>query len=166
MISWVMNVKHNIKLKQLIIAILVPLAVGGAAAFLTRDSMIIFDAVRKPPLAPPRWVFPVAWTALYILMGVCSYLVWASDASAPRKDRALSLYGMQLAVNFLWSFLFFALQMYLASFLWLLLLWVLVAVTIALFYHISRSAGKLMIPYLLWLTFAAYLNLGVYILNR
>lgn len=158
--------KHKIKIKQLIIAVALPLAIGGLAAFLTKDSICIFGAVRKPPLAPPDWLFPVAWTVLYILMGVASYLVYTSDASSPRKDRALSFYAIQLGVNFLWPIIFFNLQMYLAAFLVLILLWLLIVICIVLFYYISDTAGKLLIPYLLWVSFAGYLNLGIHLMNR
>lgn len=158
--------KHKIKIKQLILAVALPLAIGGLAAFLTKDSMCIFNAVRKPPLAPPDWLFPVVWTALYILMGVASYLVYTSDASSPRKDRALSFYAIGLGVNFLWPIIFFNLQMYLAAFLVLILLWLLIVICIVLFYYILDTAGKLLIPYLLWVSFAGYLNLGIYLMNR
>ena len=158
--------KHKIKIKQLIFAVALPLAIGALAAFLTMDSKCVFDAVRKPPLAPPGWLFPVVWSVLYILMGVASYLVYSSDASSPRKDRALSFYAAGLGVNFLWPVIFFNLQMYLAAFLVLMLLWLLIVICIVLFYYISDTAGKLMIPYLLWVSFAGYLNLGIYLMNR
>ena len=158
--------ERKLKLKELIIALAIPLAVGGLSAFLSRGGMTAFEAVRQPPLSPPQWLFPVAWTILYILMGLASYEVYVSDASAPRKDRALTLYATQLAVNFLWPLIFFNLQLYLAAFLVLMLLWLLCALCLLLFYYISDRAGRLLIPYLLWLSFAGYLNLGVYLLNR
>lgn len=158
--------KHKIKIKQLIIAVALPLAIGALAAFLTKDSVCIFRALRKPPLSPPDWLFPVAWTILYILMGIASYLVYSSDASSPRKDRALSLYAIQLGLNFLWPIIFFNLQMYLAAFLVLILLWILILICMVLFYYISDTAGKLLIPYLLWVSFAGYLNLGIHLMNR
>ena len=101
MLIRVMKVKHNIKLKQLIAAIALPLAVGGLAAFLTKDGMKLFGTMAKPPLAPPQWIFPVAWTALYILMGIASYLIWTAHVSEARRERALTVYALQLAANFL-----------------------------------------------------------------
>ena len=152
--------------KTLTLFILIPLAVGGASALFTMDSMMNFASVSKPPLSPPGWLFPVVWTALYTLMGIASYLVYASDAPAEQKNKALWLYGIQLVVNFFWSPVFFNLQAYLFAFIWLILLWILIIVTTVSFWRISKTAGILMLPYLLWVTFAGYLNLGIYLLNR
>ena len=99
-------------------------------------------------------------------MGYACYLVWVSGASSARLERALTVYGLNLAVNFLWPILFFTMQAWLPAFLLLLLLIVLVAVCALLFSCISRPAGRLLLPYLAWLIFAGYLNLGVYLLNR
>jgi len=161
-----MKMKGEIKLKALIIALALPLAAGALAAFLTADSMKLFELMPKPPLSPPGWLFAPVWTALYILMGAASYLVWVSEASAVRKERALTLYVMQLAANFVWPLIFFGMELYLAAFLWLLLLWVLAALTTLMFWYISERAGKLILPYMLWLSFAAYLNFGIWLLNR
>ena len=157
---------HKNKLKELLIAAAIPLAVGGLSAFLTKDQMKLFELVRKPPLAPPGWLFPVAWTILYILMGVASYLIWRSRASDIRKGRALTFYAVSLGFNFLWSILFFGFGLYLFSFIWLIILWVLIIICTVLFWYIDETAGKLLIPYLVWVTFAGYLNLGVWLLNR
>ena len=158
--------KGEIKLKALITALALPLAVGGLAAFLTGDAMAIFKVMPKPPLSPPGWLFPIVWTALYILMGAASYLVWVSGASPVRRERALTVYLMQLAANFVWPLLFFGMELFFAAFLWLGLLWILAALATLLFWYISERAGKLMLPYLLWLSFALYLNLGIWLLNR
>ena len=124
--------------------------------------METFEMVNKPPLSPPGWLFPVVWTILYVLMGIASYLVLTSGKP---DDIALKAYGIQLAVNFMWPILFFNLNLYLFSFIWLVALWLLVYQTIRLFWLASKTAGALMIPYLLWITFAGYLNLGIYFLN-
>lgn len=155
----------KIKLKQLIICIVIPLAVGGLAGFISRGSMGDFEMLNKPPLSPPGWLFPIVWTVLYILMGIASYLVLTSGAPQKSIRAALTVYGIQLAINFLWTILFFNLELYLFSFVWLVLLWVSILVTIILFAQLSKSAAKLMIPYLLWVTFAGYLNLSIYLLN-
>lgn len=149
--------------KKLVVCLLLPLAVGGLAAFLTRNSMDLFAMVKKPPLSPPGWLFPVVWTILYLLMGFASYPVLVAEK--PGRT-AWKFYLAQLAFNFVWPILFFHLQMYLLSFVWLLLLWMLILVTILWFTRSSRLAGYLLIPYLLWVTFAGYLNLGIYILNQ
>ena len=155
----------NINKKLLAICIALPLLVGGAAALLTGGSMQLFETVNKPPLSPPGWLFPVAWTILYTLMGIATYLMLTADAEKQEKARAFSVYIYQLIVNFLWPTFFFNLQWYLFSLLWLMLLWILVLVTLLRYYYISKPAGYLLIPYLLWLTFAAYLNLGIWLLN-
>ena len=112
--------------KTLILFILMPLAVGGASALFTMDSMMTFEGVAKQPLSPPGWLFPVVWTVLYTLMGIASYLVYASDAPREQKNKALWLYGIQLVVNFFWSPVFFNLQAYLFAFIWLVVLWILI----------------------------------------
>ena len=158
--------KHKIQYGPLAAALAIPLAVGGFSAFLTRDGMNYFKIVSKPPLSPPTWVFPVMWTILYLMLGAASYLVWVSGVSDKRRGRALTVYGLSLAANFLWPIVFFTMRFYFTAFLLLLLLWILVAAAALLFSCIDKRAGRLMIPYLLWLTFAAYLNLGVWLLNR
>lgn len=150
--------------KKLIICLFVPLAVGGLSAFFTRNSMEDFEQLTKPPLAPPGWLFPVVWTVLFILMGIASYLVATSDQ--PYKSRsALLVYGVQLIFNFLWSLIFFNLNAYTFAFIWLIILWLLIFLTLRMFYNISKPAGLLLVPYLIWVTFAGYLNLGIAILN-
>ena len=152
--------------KKLIVSIAIPLAIGGIAAILSRGGMESFEQLNKPPLSPPGWLFPVVWTILYTLMGIASYLVLTSGSPQEEIDSALTAYGIQLAVNFVWPLLFINLHMYLASFLWLVHLWLLILLTIRLFREISPAAAKLMVPYLLWVTFAGYLNLLIYVLNR
>lgn len=150
---------------QLIVCIAVPLAVGGASAWLTRGSMGKFAALTQPPLSPPGWLFPVVWTILFVLMGVASYLVLASGKPRETVNRALAVYGTQLVVNFFWSVFFFDLTLYLFSFIWLILLWLLVLVTAVRFCRIDPRAGKLLVPYLVWVAFAGYLNFGIWLLN-
>lgn len=154
----------KIEKKPLIIALLIPLAVGGLSALLT-GGMDTFKTLERPPLSPPGWIFPVVWTILYLLMGLASYLVYTAEAPAYKKNNALLFYGLQLFSNFFWSIIFFRWEMYLFAFIWLMIMWVLVIITTVKFYNIKKPAGILMLPYLLWVTFAAYLNLGIYILN-
>ncbi len=151
--------------KLLAICIALPLLVGTISALLTRESMMLFASVNKPPLSPPGWLFPVVWTLLYTLMGIASYLVLTSEASKEEISKALNVYLYQLLVNFLWSTWFFNLQWYYFAFVWLVLLWILILATLARFYRISKPAGYLLVPYLLWVTFAGYLNLGIALLN-
>ncbi len=154
------------KIKSYIIGILLPIAVGGLSAFLTRGSMDIYQSIVKPELAPSAIVFPIVWTLLYALMGVGSTIIFNSDAGANEKSRALLIYALQLMVNFFWSILFFNQRAFLSSFVWIIILWVLIVAMIVGFYKINKTAALLQIPYLLWVTFAAYLTLMIYLLNR
>lgn len=149
-----------------IIGLALPLAVGGLAGWLTMGSMATYGALVQPPLAPPPWVFPVAWTVLYLLMGIASVLVWKADVPQEDKKRALIWYGVQLAVNFVWPLLFFNAGLYGIALMWLLLLLALVIATMIVFRPISTTAARLLIPYVLWLLFATYLNADIWILNR
>lgn len=151
--------------RQLLICLAIPFGVGALSGWLTRGSMAEFARLTKPPLSPPGWLFPVVWTILFLMMGLASWLVLRSGEPPQAIQRALRLYALQLAVNFFWSIFFFNLSLYLFSFFWLVLLWVLVLITAIRFYRISKPAGYLMIPYLLWITFAGYLNLSIYLLN-
>lgn len=150
--------------KTLIKCIAIPLIVGGLAAFLTRDGMKYYiEEITKPALTPPPWVFSVVWTILYVMMGYASFLV-IEEGTGDQKT-ARMIYFAQLFFNFFWSIIFFNLRWYLFAFAWLLILWFLVLATIKAFAEIEPKAGKVLIPYLIWLTFAAYLNFGVYLLN-
>ena len=155
----------KINKKALIIAIAIPLLVGAVSGFISSNSMEQFGQLNQPPLAPPGFLFPIVWTILYTLMGIASYLVFSSNQKQEDVNDALSVYALQLAVNFFWSIFFFNLEWYLFAFFWLILLWILILYTILLFYRISKPAAYLMIPYLIWVTFAGYLNLGIYVLN-
>ena len=156
-----MKAKKGLLLK----CIAIPLIVGIVSGFLSRGGMEVFRQLNKPPLSPPGWVFPVVWTILYILMGIASALVITSGGESDQISRAIAVYALQLAVNFFWSIFFFNFGWYLFSFWWLVLLWGLIALCIVLFYRLSKTAAYLMYPYLLWVTFAGYLNFSIYNLN-
>lgn len=153
------------KLKILIFSILIPLFIGGLSAIISMNGMIAFKSVIKPSLTPPSILFPIVWTILYILMGISSYLVYTSSAYKGKIDNALTVYGLQLGFNFLWSILFFNFKAYLFSFIWLILLWILIIITIIKFYKISIVSSYLLLPYIIWVSFAGYLNFGIYLLN-
>jgi len=158
-----MMITANINRKSLIINLLIPLAVGGIAALITGDGFAEYKNVAKPFLSPPAVLFPIVWTILYILMGISAYIVWERDGEKSR--RPIVIYAIQLFLNFMWPIFFFSFKAYLFSFIWLLLLWAFVLAMVIEFSKVSRFAGLLQLPYLLWLTFAAYLNLGVFLLN-
>ena len=138
---------------------------GALSGWLTRAATAAYNtSILKPPLSPPGWVFPVVWTILFALMGFGAARIYLSAPSAVRS-LGLNLFIAQLAVNFLWSPIFFNRQAYGLAFFWLLLLLGLVLTMTLVFRKTDPVAAKLQIPYLLWLTFAAYLNLGVWYLN-
>lgn len=155
----------KVDIKLLVKCIAIPLLVGTVAGIISGGGMDTFESVNKPPLSPPGWLFPIVWTILYILMGISSYLILTSGAKEEQVQKAMNVYGYQLAVNFLWPTFFFNFRWYLFSFVWLLLLWILVLVMILRFWRIDKRAAYLNIPYLVWLTFAGYLNLGIWWLN-
>jgi len=153
------------KWRQLVVCLIIPLAVGGLSAALSGGGMAEFSELNQPPLSPPGWLFPVVWTILYLLMGFASWLILTSDAPKHKINHALFVYGLQLAVNFFWSPIFFGAGLYLFAFVWLVFLWVLIIWTMVKFYEIRQIAGELLLPYLLWVTFAGYLNFTIYLLN-
>ena len=154
---------ENIRVKPLAIALAVPLGVQLASYLATRGSMDIYDRIQSPPLSPPGWLFPVVWTILFTLMGVSSYLVYSEKS--PYTKEALTIYGLQLGFNFLWSILFFVAEAFLVSFVWLCGLFILIFIMILAFRRIKPLAAYLQIPYALWVLFALYLNAGIYLLN-
>ncbi len=153
------------KLKPFLILTAIPLIVGIVAGLLTSNSMDAFSQLNQPPLSPPGILFPIVWTILYTLMGIASYLVYNSNGTSEEIKNALFTYFLQLAVNFFWSLFFFNLEWYWFSFFWLFMLWCMIIYTTYLFFQISKPAAYMLIPYLVWVTFAGYLNLGIAILN-
>ena len=140
-------------------------AVGALSGWLTRGGMERYKAeIVKPPLSPPEIVFPIVWTVLFALMGIGAARIYLASASSDRS-RSLGLFLTQLAFNFVWPILFFNLQRFGLAFLWLAVLWGLVLWMILSYRTVDPPAAWLQLPYLLWLTFAAYLNLGVWVLN-
>lgn len=151
------------KIKTVTKAVSIPLFVGLLAGLLTGNAMELFETMTQPPLSPPGWLFPVVWILLYILMGISSLLVYKGEGE--KKEEALSLYFYQLVVNFLWPIFFFSFGWYFFALLWLVLLWFLVIKMILVFFQVTPRAAYLNIPYLIWVTFAVYLNAGVWLLN-
>lgn len=153
----------KINIKHLLISLAISLGVGMLSGLLTMGAMDSFEKIIKPSLTPPGIVFPFVWAVLYILMGISAYIIYESDS--PNKKKALTIYAIQLAANFVWPLLFFNAQAYLASFLLILFLWLAIILMISNFYKINKCAAYLQIPYLLWVTFAAYLNFAIFLLN-
>ena len=136
--------------------------VGGALVGLIISGYMNYGDMVKPPLSPPSYIFPIVWTILYILMGI-SYFIAAKDKE---NDKELNqIYILQLLVNFFWPIIFFVLKMYFTAFLWIILLLILVIVMIKELLKNNKISGYLQIPYLIWLLFATYLNIGIFLLN-
>lgn len=151
--------------KSFFICIAIPLLVGGLSALFTVGSMADFEAMRQPPLSPPGWIFPAVWTVLYILMGIASYTVLEARCAKERKKRAFLSYFLQLFFNFMWSIIFFNFGAYEIAFIWLLVLLALIILTSVRFYRVNALAGVLLLPYILWVSFAGYLNIAIAYLN-
>lgn len=140
--------------------------VGALAGWLSREGIALYQAAAvKPPLSPPGWVFGVVWTVLYALMALGAARIWTAPQSRERS-LALGLFFAQLAVNFCWPLIFFRLMWFAPALLWLMALWALTLWMIAAFEDLDRAAARLQGPYLLWLTFALYLNFAAWFLNR
>ena len=145
-------------------AIGIPLVVGAISGFASMSGMKDFEKLNQPPLSPPGWLFPVVWTVLYVLMGISSARVYLADTRDTKP--ALIVYAVQLILNALWTPIFFGLELRLVAFIWLLMLIAAVVYMIGRFKKVDATAGNLQFPYLIWLLFAAYLNLATFILNR
>lgn len=148
--------------KKLIIIIIVTFLIGSFFAFFI-DSKNAYENLNRPPLTPPAIVFPIAWSILYLLMAISYYMVQVADYKD--KDKATFLYFTQLIVNSLWTLIAFGLNLRLLSFIWIVGLFILVLLMIIEFHKINKVSAYLQIPYLVWLLFAGYLSLGIYILN-
>lgn len=158
------NVAPNIA--RLIISVVLCQLVGLAGAFFTMPAIDNwYSTLNKPFFNLPNWVFAPVWTILFLLMGVALFFVWKDKSKNGEKKTAIAVFFAQLILNILWSVLFFALESPLAAFLELMALWIMVLFTIATFYKISKIAAWLMIPYILWVTFAGFLNFVILWLN-
>lgn len=154
--------KKHYKIIRCIIQVAIPLMIGGVIALLTNDAMRVYTKVDKPFLSPPSIVFPIVWTILYILMGIATFRMINRVGS---KHESVVWYYAQLVINATWPLVFFNLEQYFMALLILILLMIFVLVLVISYYQLDKIAGYLMIPYFLWLCFALYLNMGVWILN-
>lgn len=155
--------KHNIS--DMLIYIISAEVIGAVSALLAGGFSDFFNKYEEPPLLPPKWLFPVVWTILYAVMGYSAYLVKHSYGETAQKKTALTIYWTQLALNFMWSIIFFRFETLWLAFVVIMALWVLIIAMIMSFRKISPLAAYINIPYLLWVTFAAYLNLATAIIN-
>lgn len=154
------------KFKPYIISAAIALAVGSLSAFLIRNNLYLYDIINKPAFSPPAFLFPVVWAVLYILMGISSARIWLQKENASYEVMdSLLAYALQLILNFFWPILFFNMRTFLFSFLWLVVLWASILKMIFKFSVLDKTAAYLNIPYVLWVTFAGYLNFMIYLLN-
>ncbi len=158
-----MNKSAVARYRHLVFSVVISVGAGGLSALIVGGSARQYTSLALPVLAPPALAFPIVWTLLYILMGVSAQRIYT--ARHPDRGIALLLYGAQLVANMLWPAIFFLLKAHLFALIWLGVLWVLVVAMLLCFYRIDRTAALLQAPYLLWVAFAGYLNLGIYLLN-
>lgn len=159
-----MKIVQNLNIKKLLIFIVVTIVIGSFFAFFLMDEMKAYDSMDKPALSPPTIVFPIAWSILYILMAISLYIVSESKKDKEEKNKIYIVYSVQLILNSLWTLIFFGLKQRLLAFIWILALLVSVIYMTVLMYRVSKKAGLLQIPYILWLTFASYLNFAIYLM--
>lgn len=153
----------KINWKRLIIITIITFVVGSFFSFFTMNSMETFKELEKP-INVPGILFPIVWSILYLLMSISCYIISCSNDE--NKNEAIIIYAIQLVINSVWSLIFFGFGAYLLGFIWIIILAVTVIIMIAKFYNIDKKAAYLNIPYILWILFAAYLNFGIYILNK
>ncbi len=155
----------NQKIKSILFYIFTAEAIGGLSALITGSFSDFFLKYKEPPLLPPGWLFPVAWTVLYALMGYSAYLISETEWDSEEKKRAMWIYWLQLFFNFSWSIVFFKLELLWAGFAVIVILLILISAMSALFGRIRLTAGLLNIPYIIWVAFATYLNLATALIN-
>lgn len=154
------------KFKPYIISIAIALGIGGLSAFLIRDNLYLYAVINKPAFSPPAFLFPIVWTILYIFMGISSARIWLQrDNYSYEVMDSLLTYALQLILNFFWPIIFFNMRTFLFSFIWIVVLWTSILKMIFKFSVLDKTAACLNIPYVLWVTFAGYLNFMIYLLN-
>ena len=153
------------KWSRFIISLAIPLAAGAIAGAVTAGNVNTwYPQLNKPPFNPPNWLFGPVWTILYIMMGICLYLIRMKPPSRI-KSRAMRLFFVQLALNFIWSFLFFQWHLINLALVDISILWIAIVSCLLVFGKISKPVAWLFVPYLLWVSFAAILNASIYMLN-
>jgi len=158
---------HKWDFTKLGISLGVCLGAGGIGSLFTKSSLSTwYPLLAKPGFTPPSWVFPIVWTSLYLMMGSSLYLVWKKTFIKPRLKRAFNIFGIQLVLNVAWSAAFFGFRSPLLGLYVIAALWAAILITIHRFYRNSHLAAKLLVPYFIWVTFAAVLNFFIWKLNK
>ncbi|KDR96739.1 TspO and MBR related proteins [Peptoclostridium litorale DSM 5388] len=153
-------------IKDMLVAIAIPEAVGMLSALLTADTMMVYMDLRRPSFSPPGWMFGPVWTLLYALMGYASFRIWVKRKEDSNASSALGVYSLQLFLNFIWTILFFRMQLRGVAFVDIILLLAFIVLTTVKFFNIDRFAGYIMIPYIMWVSFASVLNYAFWSINR
>lgn len=162
----IFKVNDKFKLIPFIISILIPLGGGVLVGYITKDSMALYETLAKPKFSPPGWLFGIVWPILYIIIGFVLYRVYMTLKEEKRSYGVLILYFIHLLINFLWPILFFNLKLYGLSAINIIILIILIIICIIKFIKIDKISSVLLIPYLIWCSYAAYLNIVIWILNE
>lgn len=150
-----------------LISLLITLSIGFVASLFTRPEIAgWYSQLHKPSFTPPSWLFAPVWTTLYVMIAVAAYLVWKRRNDGLNYTRAAIVYFFQLLLNFSWSIVFFGMHHVLGAAFIIVLLWIFIIWNIKVFSNYSRVAAWLLVPYLLWVSFASALNIGIYLLNK
>jgi tryptophan-rich sensory protein len=155
----------KIKLTELLIFIVSAELAGALSGLIAGNFSGFYQTLIKPPLSPPGWIFPIVWSILYALMGISAFLIYSADSPDKNKKIPYLIYTAQLFVNFMWSIIFFRFKLLWVSVAVIILLIILIVAMIVSFHKIRPAAAYINIPYLLWVAFAAYLNIGIAVLN-
>ena len=166
MLCNIFNVNGEKHIGKLVISIIIAEAVGAISAFLGMSNQEMYGQLVKPVFLPPGWIFPIVWIILFFLMGTAAYRIWIRGKQGENVTRALVLYAIQLALNFMWTIIFFRFKLYGLAFIELMILLVFILITTLEFRKIDKTAAYLMIPYILWVLFAGILNYAVWMLNE
>jgi translocator protein len=161
----IFKVEGKFDLTALILSILLAEGVGLLSGYLGMSDRTFYKNLVRPSFSPPGWIFPIVWTILYLLMAIAAYRIWLQGKEGKDVKKALKLYGIQLVLNFLWTIIFFRFQLFGAAFIELMVLLVFILLTTFSFYEIDKKAAYLMIPYILWVSFAGVLNYAIWKLN-
>lgn len=161
-----LKVKGKFDFGDLIISLLITLGGGLVVSWFTSNSQDLYGELVKPCFFPPPVVFQIVWPILYILMAVAAYIILQREKNGQDIKGALKFYGIQLFLNFLWSFIFFKFQLYGLAFIELIILWIFILITFIKFIKVDKVAGILLVPYLLWVTYAGVLNFFIWMLNE
>ena len=162
----IFKVNGQFRPKKLFISLLATLGIGFISSVFTLNARQIYQSLMGPSFAPPGWIFGPVWTILYIFMGIAVYRIWIYKNDNPMTSEPILIYLLQLLFNFIWCLLFFCLGLRGIAFIDIIVLWILIVVTMSVFKKIESIAFYLLIPYILWVSFASVLNYSVWVLNK